>query len=291
MTPTPRMLYVHDDLSEQLAGLDGETRRLGERLLARVARDRRVVMLSAAAQVEAVIARGGHAPFAVTVGIGAAGARVAERLHARTGWFPAIVRAEVWREETEDGGYALAGPAPLAEQLRAVAGAPSVAVVDDTIFSGLTMRAVLAALPAEAGQRRHAFCLRAVAESLAGVAALTPVTAGVMASGRLLDDVSLINAGGLVRRGAIRRAGAPALAFFERPEWMAAWFPDDHAAVTALCRRLSARLSAPPPLASAAPAGRRGDRAPRTARGPRAPSAPPGRRRPGSSSRRSAPGR
>src|SRR5438034_8886430 len=87
------------------------------------------------------------------------------------------------------------------------------------------MRAVLEALPPRRNRRVHAFCLRAVAESLPGVAALAPVSAGVAAAGRILEDVSFINASGLVRRGAIRRAGQASLAFFERPEWMEAWFP------------------------------------------------------------------
>ena len=103
---------------------------------------------------------------------------------------------------------------------------------------GLTMRAVLAALPRV--PRVHAFCLRAVAENLSAVAELAPVTAGFAASGRILEDVSFINASGLVKRGAIRRKDRPPLAFYERPEWMAAWFPTDHEDITALCRELAA---------------------------------------------------
>ena len=92
----------------------------------------------------------------------------------------------------------------------------------------------------------HAFCLRAVGESLEAVARLIPVTAGFAAAGRILDDVSFINASGLVERTAIRRAGRPSLAFFERPEWMAAWFPGHHAEVIALCRE---HLELAPPQA------------------------------------------
>lgn len=121
------------------------------------------------------------------------------------------------------------------------------AVVDDTLFSGLTLRAVLEALPEGARTGAHVFCLRAVEQSLAGLARLAPVTAGFRAPGRLLEDVSFINASGLVRRGAIRRRGAPPLAFFERPEWMAAWFPGYHEEVVALCRALHAELEAVPP--------------------------------------------
>ena len=67
-------------------------------------------------------------------------------------------------------------------------------------------------------------------------------TAGFAAPGRILDDVSFINASGLVRRGAIRRAGQPPLAFFERPDWMHAWFPHDAAEIIACCRALNRLL-------------------------------------------------
>jgi pyrimidine operon attenuation protein/uracil phosphoribosyltransferase len=228
-TPVPRTLYVHDDLSDELSALGGDSQsgRLGQALFALLRRDSpRVVILTLAEQIEGLVARGQHAPFATAAGIGGAGVRVAEAVHARTGWFPSIHRVDLWREEDEDGGYVLSGPQPLTSQLDALTDGDSIAVVDDTIFSGLTMRTVLAALPRP--RRLHAFCLRAVAESLPRVADFAPVTAGFSAPGRILDDVSFINASGLVKRGAIRRTGRPPLAFYERAEWMAAWFPRNH---------------------------------------------------------------
>jgi len=242
-TPVPRRLYVHDDLSDALSALaDGSrARRLGRALLDRLRADEdRVVILTLAEQVDGLVAGASHRPFALALGIGGAGVRVAETVHARTGWFPAIQRVDLWREEDAGGGYVLSGPEPLASRLAALPGADSIAVVDDTVFSGLTLRTVLAALPP--GPRVHAFCLRAVAESLPAVAALAPVSAGFRAPGRILEDVSFINASGLVTRGAIRRQGRPPLAFYERPEWMAAWFPTDHAAITQMCRELAEEL-------------------------------------------------
>jgi hypothetical protein len=168
---------------------------------------------------------------------------VARRVHARTGWFPAVRRVEIAREEDGRGGYALVtGAEPLAAQVANIAEVPSLAVVDDTIFSGLTMRSVLLALSPDTRSRTHAFCLRAVADSLRTVEPLCPITAGIAAPGRILHDVSFINASGLVRRGAIRRTGQPPLAFFEREEWMRAWFPGYADEVTQLCRELNARL-------------------------------------------------
>ena len=243
MTSTPRTLYVHDDLTA-LAGLGPDAVRLARALLEVIRRDARVHVLTLEAQVEAVAAQGPHAPFAIALGIATAGEAVAHALHARTGWFPAIRRVEVAREENADGGYDLVtgGAGALAEQVAPVADALSIAVVDDTVFSGSTLGAVLHALPPGALARTRAFCLRAVDASLAALRALCPVTTGVAAPGRLLDDVSFINASGLVRRGAIRRAGRPPLAFYERPEWIRAWFPDDANEVIARCADLARRL-------------------------------------------------
>jgi len=279
-TPVPRTLYIHDDLSDELRAHGEHAQQLGAALFERFHGDARIVVLTLDEQLDALVARGSHAPFTAAVGIGRAGTRVAAQVHARTGWFPLIHAVDLWREEDETGDYVLAGSAALASRLAEIADVDSVAVVDDTIFSGLTMRALLEALPARSGRRVHVFCLRAVADSLAGVAVLAPVSAGVAAVGRILEDVSFINASGLVYRGAIRRTGRASLAFFERPEWMEAWFPGYTEAIVKLCRELHEVVEAP-----------RADPAPRMRRGAVAPSARPESRPPGSSSRRSAPGR
>ena len=243
MTPTPKTLYVHDDLTDEVQashGADSAAACAVATLLTLVARDTtRVRMLSLEEQL-ASLARGEHTPFAVAVGIGRAGERVARQLHARTGWFPRVERLDLTREESVDG-YTLStlGRPPLEVQLRTVADAASIAVVDDTVFSGLTMMAVLKGLDPGARARARVFCLRAVRESLTDVATVCPASAGFVAAGRLLHDVSFINASGLVRRGAIRRAGQAPLALIERPEWMRAWFLQDADEITARCAELA----------------------------------------------------
>jgi hypothetical protein len=247
-TPTPARFYVHDDLTDDVReryGADSPAASLTRELLALVRRDAgRVQVLTLDAQLDGLIDQGPHAPFALAVGIGRAGERVARQVHARTGWFPAIRRVDLTREEDGHGGYAVVSPTgvPLAEQLAGVETAASLAIVDDTIFSGITLRQVLEALAPVVRARTRAFCLRCVAASLPPLRTLCPVTAGFAAPGRLLDEVSLINASGLVRRGSIRRASLPPLAFFERPEWMRAWFPEHAEAVIDCCRRLNALL-------------------------------------------------
>ena len=246
--PTPRHLYVHDDLSDEVAAETGPgspAAALARELLARLAADRaRVRVLTLAEQVDRVAAQGPHVPFALTLGVGRAGERVARALHARTGWFPRVRRVGLTREEDGAGGYRLVctEPGGLDAQLDGARDCSALAVVDDTVFSGLTMTGLIGALDAPQRARTHAFCLRGVAASIATVAALCPITAGVAAPGRLLDEVSFINASGLVRRVAIRRPNQSPLAFFDRPEWIRAWFPADHAEILVLCRRLNALL-------------------------------------------------
>jgi hypothetical protein len=250
--PTPRVLYVHDDLTAEVhrrLGADPPAAALVRALFAALARDpARVVVLTVEEQVERVVAQGAPGPFALALGIGRAGVRVAEALHARAGWFPRVRRVGLTREEDGRGGYRVVSTeaASLADQLEGVDAAASLAVVDDTVFSGLTMRTVLAALRPEIRARTRAFALRGVADSVAPLAALCPITVGVAAPGRILHDVSFLNATGLVLRVAIRRPGASPLAFFERPEWIRAWFPGRADEVLDLCRRLNALLEAAP---------------------------------------------
>ena len=166
---------------------------------------------------------------------------------------------------------------PLAEQLAGVETAAALAIVDDTIFSGITMRCVLQTLAPAVRARAHAFCLRCVAESLPPLRALCPVTPGFAAPGHILDDVSFINASGLVRRGAIRRTGQSPLAFFERPEWIQRLVPGPRrrrprplpppqrpprADRRALAPRNRLGLCPVRSCAAGARGGRRGDRAP-----------------------------
>jgi hypothetical protein len=249
--PAPRVLYVHEDLTEEVR------RRLGPRspalALAQALVDRlraesgRVRVITLDEQIERVIAQGPHDPFDLAIGVGRAGERVAAQLHARTGWFPRVRRVGLTREEDGRGGYAVVSTErePLAAQLDGVERAGALALVDDTVFSGLTLHTLLDALSERARGRARVFCLRSAAESLATVAARCPATAGIAAPGRLLHDVSFINATGLVLRIAIRRRGQPPLAFFDRPDWLRAWFPRGHAEVLALCRELNAALEPP----------------------------------------------
>lgn len=246
--PTPLVFYIHDDLSDyvhQRYGEDSPQARVTAHLFTVVRRNpQAVVVLTLAEQIAGVLAQGEQTPFAMTLGIGRAGERVARQLHRQSGWFPVVRRVDVTREEDGQGAYNIVSmtTAPLAEQLQGLETYASLAVVDDTVFSGLTMRTVLKALPPAVRSRTQAFCLRGVAESLPDIRRLCPLTIGFAAPGRILEEVSFINATGLVLRVGIRRAGQPSMAFFERPEWLHAWFPGYAEDVLQVCQQLNALL-------------------------------------------------
>ena len=246
--PTPQRLYVHDDITEEVAaefGVDSEVQRIARQLLAIVSRDiDRVTVLTLRRQIDALVEREHHEPFDVALGIGEAGERVARQVHERAGWFPDVHRVDITRVEDGRGGYVLDGTEGRSweDQVGGMAEAKSLAVVDDTVFSGLTMRSVLKALPGRVLPVTRAFCLRGVAESIGMIGGIVPTSAGFAGPGRILDEVSFINASGLVRSIAIRRRGRPSQAFFERPQWISAWFPGHAEEVIETCRRLNRLL-------------------------------------------------
>ena len=249
--PTPRVFYIHDDLSDdvlQTHGSSSPAYRLTQELFGVVRRvPQRVIVLRLEDQIASLLAHADYPPFDLTVGIGRAGERVARQLHERTGWFPHMRRIDVTRQEDGHGGYNVVSTTSqsVATQLDSLPNVTSLAIVDDTVFSGLTLQTILCALPAALLQRTQAFCLRGVAESLPRIRALCPLAIGFAAPGRLLQEVSFINATGLVLRVGIRRAGQRSMAFFERPEWMHAWFPGYAEEVMAVCQRLNALLEPP----------------------------------------------
>jgi len=78
--PTPRLLYVHDDLSDEVGhrlGPGSAAAALTRSLFELLRRDQdRVIVLTLAEQLDRVIAHGSHAPFDLALGVGRAGEQV-----------------------------------------------------------------------------------------------------------------------------------------------------------------------------------------------------------------------
>ena len=246
--PIPRHFYVHDDVTDDVNEIFGPDSVVADLvgLLFRTISERepeRVRVLNQEEQIEALItaAEPTTSPSELTLGIGTAGERVALQLNERTGWFPHIHRIDVTRREDGRGGYEIVSTSgtSLADQLAGLEDVESLAIVDDTIFSGITMRSVLQGLPEAALPRTRSFCLRCVGETLDSLQGLRHVSAGFCAPGRILEDVSFISASGLVTRVGIRRLDGLSMAFYERPEWMQAWFPGYADEVSALARKIT----------------------------------------------------
>lgn len=239
---TPRRLYIYNDLiycrspqpeaaalGEQLDGLEEALRK-----------NPRVTLLDIGEQIERLSRLPVRQPFEETLVVGEAGARTAGGIHARTGWFPKIRQISVTREEIAGGTYQITSTASqsLEAQLSRLAGGP-LALVDDTIYSGLTLQAVLSRLPAASLTAAHIFCLQGIARAVAEIRGICPVSLGIELHGEPGSDVSIIKASHLFIKGAIRPAGHPELAFFEREPWMRAWFPSNADEILARCRSLA----------------------------------------------------
>ena len=245
--PTPGVLYINDDLTGPIRerfGPCSEPDVLANELMRRARYDPdKVGVLTIERQLEGIVSQGPRRPFPEAIAIGGAGKTAADLIHRRTGWFPAIKKIALTRVENGEGGHDLRGADRLPQQLGRLTGSGKVAVVDDTVYSGLTAAAVLDALPDGILPHTELFCLKAVGQTAERLRAKCAVTVGFVAPGTINEDVSIINATGLVYRGAIRTRHGPDMAFFDRPEWMRAWFPADHEQLIDLCRRLNAAVS------------------------------------------------
>ena len=82
-----------------------------------------------------------------------------------------MCRVDITRVEDGRGGYFLSGTDGRSwkDPLRGMVVEGSIAVVDDTVFSGLTMRSLLDALTSKLLPMVRAFCLRGVTESISFV--------------------------------------------------------------------------------------------------------------------------
>src|SRR5262249_4317373 len=77
--PTPRLLYVHDDLTDEVSrrfGLASPAAALARELFALTSREGdRVRVLTLSEHIDRVLAQGPHAPFGLALAIGTAGGR------------------------------------------------------------------------------------------------------------------------------------------------------------------------------------------------------------------------
>ncbi len=237
----PFHLFVYNDLpySREHASGDASVVALLDRLEQALRDQPNVSLIDIADQIEKLAEAPVARSFAMTIAIGEAGARIARRLHQRTGWFPAIETIPVTRVEAGPGDYRIPDNPTVEQRLRNLSAVP-LAIVDDTLYSGLTLSWVLDRLPNSVLPATEVFFLQAMADAMPVLRARCTVHVGLIMPGVPEKDVSIIKASHLFEAGAIRRTAGRDLAFFERPEWLHRWFPQGVAAITALCMELAA---------------------------------------------------
>ena len=236
--PTPLTLYLYNDLPfvAPPAARRAAWQALIDELLTLLRAQPHVRFLEVAPLVDALAAQPARGPYALTLAIGGAGRRVAELLHARTGWFPAIIELPLTRIEQTDGRYRVVARSPL--DLDRLAAAPgTLAIVDDTIYAGQTLGWLLARLPENA--KPEIFCLQGVTDVLAALRQRCRVFAGIELAGERERELSVIKASHLFEPGAIHTRHGD-LAFYERTAWMDGWFPGASRSIVAVCAGLRA---------------------------------------------------
>lgn len=238
---TPRNLYVYNDFSHYMLmrGNEETYTSLTAQLTQVLRANEHVTFIDIDRQIQALASQSITRPSSTALALGKSGYRVALALHEHTGWFSSIQPFAVARRETCDGSYQLISTnhLTLQQQLQAVS-RESLAIVDDTIYSGLTMYSLLTLLTTNDQQCSHVFALCATSASLAVLAPFCPVTTALELKGKLDEEVSIIRASHLFMPGAIRRENAPELAFFQRPSWIKAWFSGSFETILAICEQL-----------------------------------------------------
>lgn len=237
--PTPKKLYIYNDLPRFAHKGSSYTVHLLRLLENALKENPNVLFIDINEQIIRLATREYHRPFETTLALGQSGFLIAEGLHLQTGWFPSIKTIGITRQETAIGKYEIISTVDISlkEQLVDI-NADSIAIVDDTIYSGLTLHSILQLLLEIKSKRIHIFALQAITDTLTKLKAVSQISVGLHMDGRIDEEVSVIKASGLFEKGAIRRVRQEPLAFFEREEWMRAWFPDNAEKVIALAEQL-----------------------------------------------------
>ncbi len=176
--------------------------------------------------------------FPLTFGLGKAGESLAARLHHSTKLFPRIFRLEITRIETSENQYRFAGDFAATLQQFGIAADDPVAIVDDTVYSGGTVKSILECWPEQWRPKLSLFCLQGIAESLDQLANKMLIYCAHSIVGIPEKEVSIIRLSGLFLPGSIRLENGQELAFWQRPEWMQAWFPTNATDITQYCSQL-----------------------------------------------------
>lgn len=182
--------------------------------------------------------------FSMTFAIGSAGTAIGQWLHNKTGAFPHIETIPLQRHESRNGKHVISlAQRRKLRQLMNKKIPTKIAIIDDTIYSGLTIKTLISCLPPKKRKSITIFCLQAIAQSLVDITPIAQINSGIVLSGRRERDITIIKASGLYTSGAIRTEKGNQLAFCERSQWLSTWFPKNALQIQTICYLILNRQS------------------------------------------------
>jgi orotate phosphoribosyltransferase len=242
--PTPKLLYVHDNLTPFVKtrfgknSLEYETAQL---FIKHIAVQPHTKVGTLEDELAGLISESNPEPFDITFGLGHKGEEIAQLLHGRWSAFPNILRLNITRIEKENGSeHILVSKTDesIEDQIAKADGFDSIALIDDVLFTGFTMRSVMESLPIE-GKDCHLFFTRGIEETKKEFEKMgCKVHFGVSLPGKIEVDSSTISIMNLITEGAIRTPSGD-LSYCDRGEWMEAWFPNKADTIKHLCQALT----------------------------------------------------
>ncbi len=240
----PLKLYIYDDIDDLLPVLSSPEysqimRGLVTMLRKAIQANENTLLIGRDYAVDKIKASYSHKPFDIAFAIGSSGYLVAKRLHFETNWFPNISLLPIKRNEVQENEYVIYSrfKNKISHAIRKKVS--SIAIIDDTLYSGLTVRTVLENIPDRFVPQINLFFLHALEDGLASIANIQSVNAGLFIPGKREIDVSIIRASGLFYKGAIRRLKKSSQAFYQRPQWMQRWFPVNFQEIISISRKIS----------------------------------------------------
>jgi len=242
--PTPKLLYVHDNLTPFVkarfgkGSLEYETTQL---FIKHLAIQPHVRIGTLEEELSGLIAESSPEPFDITFGFGYKGEEIAELLHVRWSAFPRHKRLDITRIEKENGdGHILVSKTgeSIEDQIKSACVFKAIALVDDVLFTGFTMKSVIDLLDLK-NKECHLFFTRGIEETKKDFEKMgCTVHIGVSLPGKIETDSSTISAMNLITEGAIRTPKGD-MSYCERSEWMEAWFPTRADTIKHLCQALT----------------------------------------------------
>ena len=228
-------VFVYNDLP---FCVNSKNEKLIEKLEYALLENRNVVLTNIREQIVEICSKS-YQPFDIAIAVGDSGERVANLINEKTNWFPNLTTFNIAREESSKGRYFI--PNTYLDPIKVFfidKKISRIAIIDDTLYSGLTIQAIINCIPIKLQKNIDIFLLQGLSITLEKLDKEYEFNIALKIDGIPEKEVTIIKASGLFMRGAIRISNSISLAFFEREEWMRIWFPKNWKEIIEICKKL-----------------------------------------------------